>query len=152
MRRLALTLAACLMLPGACRAADKLYLSRSLDLNFKAPGKVAVFDSRGDAPVSEETRRTSWILILPKRINLTLSIGNDNPDDRHYHVGVRIKDELAPTRKVEGWVTPNDVTKIFWLDAYRFQITMIRKDATLNSFVSAMIKVDVYVPEPRRTP
>ena len=153
MRALLLSLAASLVLPGVSLAADKLYLSRTLEFDFNAPGKITRIDVSGETPVSEEMRRNSWILILPKRLNLTLSITNANEDEHHYHVAVHLKDELAPAQKVEGFVLPTDAVKMFWLDRYRFQFTMLRKDASpKNNFHSATIKLDVYVPEPKPKP
>ena len=153
MKLLLLSLAACWLLPGECLAADKLYLTRMLQLDFKAPGKITLMGASGAKPVSEETRRNSWVVVLPKHINLTVSITGDNDDEHHYHIGIRIKDELAPVQKSEAFMTPDDLTKMFWLDRYRFQVTMIMKNAgPQRNFESATIKVDVYAPEVKEKP
>ena len=153
MKALLLSLAACLMLPGVCLAADKLYLTRMLQLDFNAPGKITLVGVSGVKPVSEETRLNTWIVVIPKRISLAVSITGDNSKEHHYHIGIRIKDELGLAQKSEGFMTPDDLTKMFWLDRYRFQVTMITKYAgPRRKFASATIKVDVYTLEAKEKP
>ena len=55
MRRLLLVLAACLVLPGVCpAAAEKLYLSRTIQIDFDPPGKITRVGASGATPVAEE--------------------------------------------------------------------------------------------------
>ncbi len=150
MSRLLMALTACLVLTGVGQAADKVYLSRTLQIDFNPPGKIARVLATGATPVAEEMHPNSFVLVLPKRVNLRISIGLDNDEDRRRLIGVKIKDEMSRTQAVEGWMTPNDVTKMFWLDAYRFQITMVNKEADTRGFVKAMIRIDVYAPEPKK--
>jgi hypothetical protein len=150
MSRLLVALTACLVLSGVCEAADKLYLSRTLQIEFNPPGKLTRIDAAGATPVAEEMHPNSFVLILPKRINLRISIGLDNDENRRRLIGVRVQDELAPAQKTECWITPVDVTKMLWLDAYRVQITMVSKDGDLRGFIKATIKIDVYAPEPKK--
>ncbi len=152
MRILPLVLAA-LLLSGSCPAAEKLYLSRTFTLDFADPGKITRIEGSGEKPVSEDIRKGSWICVLPKRLNLTLSIAGDNEEEHHYHLGVHFKDEESPTQKVDAVMLPSDAVKFLWLDVYHVKITILRKDATpQGNFRAATVKVEVYVPEPKKRP
>ena len=152
MRVLLLALAAFLV-PGACPAAEKLYLSRTFEFDFNAPGKITRIEGAGEKPVSEDVRKNSWVLILPKRLNLTLSIANDNDDEHHYHVAIHFKDEQAPAQKFDAMLVPTDLVKILWLDVYRVQVSLLRKDADAQGrFHTATVKIEVFVPEPKKRP
>lgn len=152
MTRLLLALTACMALPGICLGADRLYLSRTLQLDFRPPGRIVRLDASGAVPVSEETRLNSFIVILPKRIALTVSIGRDNEEGRRNLIGLKVQDELAPVQKTQAWMIPTDLTKMLWLDAYRYQVTMVRKEFDERGFVAATIRIEVYAPEAKKAP
>ena len=150
MRRFVLPLAVVLVLPGMLFAGEKLYLSRTLDLDFRHPGKILVVSATGTVPVSEEVAKNSYALILPKRIKLILSIANDNKRGRHYHIVVTVRDELRPVNKATNVIRPDKLITQVWLAAYRYQFTILRKHAVGGSrFVTALVKLDVYAPGPK---
>ena len=150
MKVFVLSLAAVLVLPGMLFGGEKPYLSRTLDLDFRHPGKILVVAAHGTVPVSEEVAKNSYVLILPKRVKLVLSIAHDNERRRHYHIIVTIRDELRPVNKLTKVIRPDRILTQLWLASYRYQFTILRKHAVGgNRFVTALIKLDVYAPGPK---
>ena len=152
MRRLLIALTAGLLFSGACAAAERVYLSRTLSIDFRQPGKILRIDQRGETPVAEEGKANSYVLILPKRIILTVSMGRDNPEGKGNLIGLTVKDELAPAQKTSAFMIPTDLTKMLWLDVYRYQVTMVQKEFDERGFVKATIRIDVYAPEAQPQP
>ena len=146
MRATLISLAVLLVFPGTLSAGEKLYLSRTLDLNFRHPGRILKTGQAGTAPVSE---KNSYVLVLPEKVTLKLSIANDNPGRDHYHIRIKIHDEKQPSRKVDERLKHDRLVQMFWLAQYRYQFTFIQKHVTgRGRFVSATVKLDVYAPEP----
>lgn len=144
-RVLILSLAMLLVLPGTLAAGETLYLSRTLDLDFRHPGKIQVVTAKGRPPVHEMVGKNSHLLILPKRIKMILAIANANEDRHHYHICVEVVDELRPTDRTQIVISPDQPIKMLWLGCYRYQFTIIRKHAVgENRFVTAQVRLDVY--------
>ena len=145
MRALVLSLALVLIVPGALGAVQESYLSRTLDLDFHYPGSIKRVQANGKDPVSEQVLKNSYILILPKRIKLTLSIASDNEDKHHYHIHVKIRDERRAGDKVEAVIVPGKAITDLWLGPYRYRLLLVRKLATgQGQFVTAVVKLEVY--------
>ena len=150
MRVFVLSLVVVLGLPGMLFAGEKLYLSRTLNLDFRHPGKILVVATEGTVPVGEEVAKNSYALILPKRVKLILSIAQDNERKRHYHIVVTIQDELRPVDKATDVIRPGNLVTQLWLASYRYQFTILRKHAVGgNRFVTAVVKLDVFAPGPK---
>ncbi|HUU43295.1 MAG TPA: hypothetical protein VMX57_05920 [Planctomycetota bacterium] len=148
MRRLTLSLALLLLFPALLPAGEKIYLTRTLDLDFKHPGRVLKVGENGAKPVDEKVLANAYILVLAPKVTLKLTIANDNPDEEHYRIRVNISDEDGDAGKVSELLKPDRVVNMFWLAKYRYQFTFIRKHVSPEGrFVSAVVKLDVYVPE-----
>lgn len=153
MRAIILSPAIVLILSAGFSGAEELYLSRTLDLDFRRPGKITSVSASGSAPVSEQVLKNSYVLVLPKRVKLTLSIANDNEDRHHYHICVRIQDELLSTDKVEEVIRPENLIRHLWLAQYRCRFTLVRKHAARRGrFITATLKLDVHAPGPKKPP
>ncbi|HUW56153.1 MAG TPA: hypothetical protein VMZ92_05920 [Planctomycetota bacterium] len=145
MRVLVLSLAMSLLLPGTFAAGEEPYLSRTLDLDFRHPGSIRLVASNGAPPVQEVVEPNAHVLILPKRIKMTLSIANANEDRHHYHICVTVLDEFRPVDKAETVIRPDKGVEMVWLGGYRYQFMVTRKHAVGgNRFVTAQVKLDVY--------
>jgi hypothetical protein len=150
MRARFFSLAVLLALGATASAAEKLNLSRLIDLDFRHPGKVAVLDTRGKAPVSEEVRKNSYVLVLAQEVKLTLSIGNDNVDEEHYYIILKGEDGLHPEHKIEEKILPDETIKTFWLSQYRYQFITVGHLATAKGdFVTALVSMEVYEEAPK---
>ena len=148
MRVATIVLAVLLLFPAALSAGEKLYLTRTLKLDFKRPGRIVNNGGSGTKPVSEKTLANSYELVLPEKVTLKLSIAGDNPRREHYKIRVNIKDETAGSGETTKLLKPDRVIHIMWLASYRYQFTFIRKHASPNGrFISAVVKLDVYAPE-----
>ena len=148
MRLAAAFLAACLLFPSAASAGEKLYLTRTLNFDFKHPGRIVNNGGSGTTPVSEKTLAHSYELVLPEKVTLKLSIAGDNPRGEHYKIRVNIKDETAVSGATTKLLSPDRTSHIMWLAKYRYQFTFIRKHASPNGrFISAVVKLDVYAPK-----
>jgi len=147
MRVLLLSLAVVLIVTGPLGAARESYLSRTLDLDFHYPGSVKRVQADGKDPVSEQVLKNSYILVLPKRIKLTLSIASDNEDRHHYHIHVKIRDERRSGDKVEAVIVPDKTITDLWLGPYRYRFVLVRKLASgQGQFVTAVVRLEVYAP------
>ena len=148
MRLLTVSLAALLLFPSALAAGEKIYLTRTLNLDFKHPGRIVTSAADGAKPVSEKVLANSYTLVLPEKVTLKLSITSANPRNEHYNIRVHIVDETAGSGKVTKLLKPDRVVHMMWLDQYRYQFTFVRKHASpAGRFVSAVVKLDVYAPQ-----
>lgn len=128
-------------------AGEKLYVSRTLKLDFRHPGQVSKVGGSGMAGAREQVLKNSYILVLPRAVRMTLSIANDNEDEHHYHIVVRIQDERQLVNKVEAVIVPDDIIRNIWLASYRYEFALLQKHATgQGQFVTALVKIDVYAP------
>ena len=147
MKRLLFSALFLLVLSSALWAGEKRILSRTLQLDFKHPGRVLNLGGQGAKPVSEKVAGHSYILVMPKNVKLTLSILDDNPDTDHYLIWVRIIDQDRPAEKSEKKLKQDKVIQNYWIAQYRYQFTTIQKQITNRGrFVTALIKLDVYGP------
>jgi hypothetical protein len=148
MRITLLILTTLLVASAAAHAGEEKVLTRTLRLDFRRPGKIEVFAAEGEVPVSEEVKQNSYILVMPRKVKMTLSIGGDNPHKDWYHIVVKIIDENRPNDKVETQLKPERVVHHQWLAQYRYQFTFLKKRVgPAGNFMSATVRLDVFGPK-----
>ena len=146
-RTIILTVFLCGGLADGVRAGEKLYLTRTFQLSFEAPGSIDKTDGKGATPVDEKVGPRTYELVLPKKIRMAFSIRDDNEEPHVYNIVVKLSDDDRPHEKGGGVITPDDTTKNFWYDRYRFTFTILEKDADIEKrFKRATIRLDVYAP------
>jgi len=146
-RALVITWVVVLGLPPGLAVGETLQLSRSLKLDFRHPGSIHIMAAQGKRPVSERVQGNSYVLVLPKQVELRLSIAGDNDRRHHYHICVKIQKGYRAAEKVEDVISPDRVVRNLWLAKYRYQFTILNKHATpRNEFVNALVRLDVYAP------
>jgi len=149
MRTFLLTLTVLAAFSAALHAGEQLVLTRTLQLDFAVPGKITRADAQGTAPTSEDVQKNQYVLVLPPEIKLELSIANKNERRHHYHICVTIQNQHLPADKIVGVILPDKLIQNYWLASYRYQFTLVQKDAREADFVSALVKLDVYGPGPK---
>jgi hypothetical protein len=116
-------------------------------LVVREAGKITVLAAEGEVPVSEETKPNSYVLVMPRRVTMTLSIGGDNPRKDWYHIVVRIIDKDIPNDKVQTLLKPTRTIHHQWLARYRYQFTFLKKNVgPAGNFASATVRLDVFGP------